>query len=104
MNMTEMLGYGPDMTLSDLVKIVLNTAISFSAVVAAVMLVISGFRYMASAGDEGKTEEAQKGIANALIGLIIVLSAAVIVNFVLDVLGLEMQGLDVVLPQEATVN
>ena len=89
-----MIGFGPDLSLSELIKIILNTAISFSAVVAAAMLVIGGFKYMASSGDEGKTEEAQKGIANALIGMIVVLSAAVVVNFMLDVLGLEMPGLE----------
>ena len=83
------------LTLPGIIKILLNTAISFGAIVAVGYLILNGFKYMTSSGDTGKTEEAQKGLSNALIGLVIVLAAAVIVNFVIEgVLGINLGGLD----------
>jgi len=85
-------GYGG--TLTQLIKDGLNTAIILAAVVAVGFLVINGIKYMTSAGDTGKTEEAQKGIASALIGLVICIAAAVIVNFVLARLNITPQELE----------
>ncbi len=89
---------GPEAdSLDELIRIGLNTAIIMAAVVAVFFLVYNGFRYMTAAGDSGKTEEAQKGIANALIGLVICIAAALIVNFVLGRLGMEAKPLDTAL-------
>lgn len=80
---------GPDMTLQEVVVLFLNTAIIFAAVVAVAFLIFGGYKYMTSAGDTVKTEEAQKTIGNAVIGLVVCLSAAIIVNFVLELLGVD---------------
>ncbi len=79
--------------LDELIRDGLNTAIILAAVVAVAFLIFNAFTYMTSAGDSGKTEKAQKGIADALIGLIIAIVAAIIVNFVLAKLGLTPQNL-----------
>ena len=81
-------------TLDELIRLGLNTAIIFAAVVAVAFLIFNGFKYMTAAGDTAKTEEAQKGIANALIGLVIALVAAVLVNFVLNLLGMSATTVD----------
>lgn len=85
-------GAGSD--LDEIIRIGLNTAIVLAAVVAVVFLVYNGFTYMTAAGDSNKTEKAQKGIANALIGLVIVIIAGLIVNFVLDKLGVTPGEID----------
>ncbi len=69
--------------LDDIIRVGLNTAIILAAVVAVAFLIYNGIQYMISSGDAAKTEEAQKGIANALIGLVVCLVAAVVVQFVL---------------------
>lgn len=81
-----------DMTLDEVIQLFFNTAISFAAVVAVAYLMINGFKYMASGGDTSKTEEAQKGLGNAIIGLVICICAAIIVNYVLELLGTEPQS------------
>lgn len=81
-------------SLDELIKIGLNTAIIMAAVVAVFFLIYNGFKYMVAAGDSTKTEEAQKGIANALIGLVICIAATLLVNFVLGKLGLETKTVD----------
>ncbi len=90
---------GPEAeNLDQLIRLGLNTAIIMAAVVAVFFLVYNGYRYMTAAGDSGKTEEAQKGIANALIGLVICIAAALIVNFVLGRLGMDTKNIDTLLP------
>ena len=84
---------GPDMTLEQVIQLLLNTAIAFAAVVSVTFLIINGYKYMTSGGDSGKTEEAQKGLGNAVIGLIICIAAALIVNFVLNLFGMEAGSL-----------
>ena len=81
-------------SLDELIRTGLNTAIIFAAVVSVVFLIYNGFRYMSAGGDTGKIEEAQKGLANALIGLVIAIAAAIVVNFVLGLFGMETQSID----------
>lgn len=88
---------GIHMTLEELIRTLLNTAISLAAVVAVAYLIFNGYKYMISSGDPGKTEEAQKGIGNAIIGLIICISAALIVKFVLEKMGMVPESLDTLL-------
>lgn len=85
---------GPETdNLNELIRIGLNTAVIIAAIVAVVFLIMNGFKYMASGGDAQKTETAQKGLANALIGLIICVAAAIVVHFVLNRLGMEPEDL-----------
>ncbi len=65
---------------------VLNWLIGFSAVVAVIMIVYSGFLFMTAAGDPEKISNGQKALTAAVIGLVIVFLAKVIVLFVLDIL------------------
>jgi len=70
-------------------KIVLNiiqTALMIVAYVTIIYLLIGGFRYMTSAGDQSGMTAAKKTITNAIIGLIIALLAASIVNAVAGLL------------------
>lgn len=62
---------------------IVNILLMIVGVVAAVMLIIGGVRYIISAGDEDKTAEAKNTILYALVGLIVIGLSAVIVNFVL---------------------
>jgi len=68
----------------DLVKNGINWAIGLIGFVAVVFLIVAGVKYITANGDEKKVEEAQKGITNSIIGLIICFLAVMIVNFVLE--------------------
>jgi hypothetical protein len=81
-------------SLDELIRVGLNTAIIFAAVVSVVFLIYNGFRYMSAGGDSTKIEDAQKGLANALIGLVIAIAAAIVVNFVLGLFGMQTQNID----------
>ena len=70
-------------TIEDLIVKVLNWLIGGSAVVCVVMLIVAGFTYMTSGGNEEKTQKATKTLTNAIIGLVICFVAVMLVNFVL---------------------
>lgn len=53
-------------------------------IVAVIMIVVGGFRYITSGGDSGKVSSAKTTIIYALIGLVIVALAQFIVKFVLN--------------------
>lgn len=90
----------PDSTsfssLDDFVRNTLNVAVVIAALVAVVFLIVNGINYITSSGDSQKTEEAQKGIIAALIGLVVVGIAYLLVRFVvLRLLRLsDIEGLD----------
>lgn len=71
----------------DLVTFIVNLINWFLgavALIAVVMLIISGVKYITAGGDEKKVEDATKGITNAIIGLVICFVAVLIVKFVID--------------------
>ena len=80
----------PDSTKSS-VNNIINTIINvFSwvvGVVAVIMVIFGGFRYVTAAGNETKTKAAKDTILFALIGIIIVALAQTIVKYVIDLVA-----------------
>lgn len=69
---------------TDLVDITINFvkwALGFLGLVAVIFIIIGGYMYMTSGGNEEKTEKAKQYIKNAVIGLIIVLLSWAIAYF-----------------------
>lgn len=62
-------------------------ALIFAGATAVIVIIIGGIKYLLSGGDAKKVEGAKKTITFAIIGLIIVLSAAFIVSLVADITG-----------------
>ncbi len=61
---------------------IINAALGFLGVVAVVIVLIGGFKYMIAGGSEDKVAEAKKWIISGIIGLAIILSAYAITTFV----------------------
>lgn len=64
----------------------IRTAMSFLGIIFLAMILWSGLKLMVSGGDKEKVDGAKSTFYNALIGIIIVLSAYSIVNFVVSTL------------------
>ena len=64
-----------------------NTALAAVGLIAVIMLIFGGIRYIISGGDQKKVTDAKNTILYAIIGLIISLLAYAIVNFVLNALS-----------------
>lgn len=66
---------------------IFNWAYLAAGIVAVAFLIKSGVDYMISAGDLGKTKKATHSIIYSVVGLILVILASVITNFVISAIG-----------------
>jgi len=57
---------------------------TFLGIIAVVIILLGGFKWMTAAGNEDKVAEAKKLLVAGIIGLAIIISAYVIVNFVIQ--------------------
>lgn len=62
---------------------VINWVLGLLGIIAVIMILVGGFQWMTAAGNEEKVEKAKKIISAAIVGLIIILLAWAIVNFVI---------------------
>ena len=67
-------------------KQVTNTILYIVGIIAVIMLIIGGIRYVISGGDAKKVIDAKNTVLYAIIGLIIAFLAFAIVNFVITAL------------------
>lgn len=67
---------------ADKMAAILQVVFGVATSIALLIIVISGLRYIISAGDPGKMAQAKKGVIFALVGLVVALSAFSIVTFV----------------------
>lgn len=82
--------------IGTLLQGLVNAAIVLGALAAFIFLIIGGFQWISSGGDKAKTEEAQKKITNAIIGLIIIAAAYALINLVTTFLfGQSISELDI---------
>lgn len=65
------------------IQIITNTMLFVIGVVAVIMLIVGGFRYIFSGGNSQNVNAAKDTILYAVIGIVVALLAYAIVNFVL---------------------
>lgn len=70
-------------TLGEFTQLIINVLLSAIGIVAVIMLIIGGFRYVFSQGNEKAIQGAKDTILYAIIGIIVAVLAFAIVNFVL---------------------
>lgn len=73
-----------DTSIDKLITNIVNIFSVIVGVIAVIMIIIGGFRYVTSGGDSGNVTSAKNTIMYAIIGLIIVALAQIIVRFVLN--------------------
>ena len=65
---------------------VMNVALGFLGIIAVIIILLGGFRWMTSAGNEDKVAEAKNLLLAGIVGIVIILAAWGIAIFVLDAL------------------
>ena len=70
--------------IQDIVTLIVNIFSVIVGIVAVIMIVVGGFKYITSGGDSGNITSAKNTIVYAIIGLVIVALAQFIVKFVLN--------------------
>ena len=63
---------------------ILNVALGLIGFVAVVFIIFGGFQYITSSGDAAKVAKAKNTLLYSVVGLIVVLLAFAIVNFVIN--------------------
>lgn len=67
----------------DTLKTILNIFLAISGAIAVLVVVLSGVRFITSKGSPAEISKARNGIIYAAIGLVVIMSAFSIVNFVI---------------------
>lgn len=62
---------------------IIRVALGFLGIVAVVIILLGGFKWMTAGGNEDKVKDAKKFMIGGVIGLVIVLSAYAIASFVI---------------------
>ena len=74
---------GDPNALKDNIMTVINWVLGIIGIVCVIVIIIGGVQYMTSTGDPGKVKKAKDTLLYAIIGLVVVILAAAIVNFVI---------------------
>ncbi|TSA44793.1 hypothetical protein D4R52_03675 [bacterium] len=70
----------------EVLVLIINILLYFSGAIAVIFLVIGGYKYVASRGNEEAMESAKKTISSAVIGIVIILMAYAIVTIVNNII------------------
>ncbi len=70
--------------VQELITKIINTLSVLVGAICVIMIIVGGFRYVASAGESNSVSGAKNTILYAIVGLIIVAFAQIIVQFVLQ--------------------
>jgi len=77
-------------TLPETITTLFNFVIILASVIFVVLFLVGGIQYLTAAGNEEATGKAKRLLVDAIIGLVIVLAAWAIGNFILNQLGVSV--------------
>ena len=83
-NVKEVNDYDSGFYLSSRVGVIIGAILSFVAVIFMILIIYAGILWMIARGNEQQVDKAKNLIIQAIIGLIIVLSAYIITSFIGD--------------------
>ncbi|OGF21051.1 hypothetical protein A2Y83_01820 [Candidatus Falkowbacteria bacterium RBG_13_39_14] len=63
---------------------IINVVLGFLGIVAVVIILIGGFKWMTAGGNEDQVGEAKKWIYSGVVGLLIILASYALANFVVN--------------------
>ncbi len=93
-----------DQDLYGKIAAVLNIILGFLGIIAVIMIITAGFKWMTAGGNEDTVKQARDNIRNAVIGLGIVLASYIIVNFAVTQIGRAVKDGTSTNPNAATTN
>lgn len=80
----EAAGFAEPKSIGEIAGAIIGTFLSFLGIIFLCLVIYGGFLWMTSAGNEGKIMKAKETLTQAVIGLIIILSAYSITYFVFN--------------------
>ena len=76
--------------LVDIIENIISIAIRLAGILAFIMLLIGGFKYLTSGGDPKAAESARKTITYAILGLVLIIAAWFILKFLSEFTGVDL--------------
>lgn len=70
--------------IQGVIETVINILSAVGGIIAVIMIIISGFKFLTAGGDSNNVSSAKNTIVYAIVGLIVIAFAQVIVRFVLQ--------------------
>lgn len=67
----------------EIVGSLINSGLGFVGVIAVIIVIWAGFKWMTSGGRDDKVTDAKKTLINLVIGLVIMFTAYSVINFVI---------------------
>lgn len=80
-------GLNANNTLPQIIGTIINVVLGFMGIVLLFYIILAGWEWMSAGGEKGGVETAKARIKNAVIGLVIIVSAYAISNFVISQLA-----------------
>ena len=80
-------GLPNDSSATSFIFKIINIALAVAGLIAVLFLIIGGFRYITSAGNEETAEQAKKIITNSIIGIVVIILSFVIVRVIANALA-----------------
>ena len=80
-------GLNSSQSLSDLIVNVIRIMLLFAGAIAVFFVIVGGYQYIASGGNEETAEKGRKTLINAIIGIIVVVLAYAIINVIVNLVG-----------------
>ena len=71
-----------DTDANPLIVSVVNLLLYIVGIVAVIMIIVGGMKYLTSSGDSGKVTSAKNTVVYAVVGLVVAIFSWVVVNFV----------------------
>ncbi|MDP3986127.1 MAG: hypothetical protein Q8P77_01690 [Candidatus Veblenbacteria bacterium] len=75
---------GTNIELISSIARIINILLGFLGVIAVILVLLGGFKWMTAAGNEDKISEAKKLMGAGVVGLVIILAAYAIAAFVIN--------------------
>lgn len=79
-------GYSTDLTLPEFIGNMIRTLLTATGIIFLIITVYAGILYMTAQGDESKVKKGKSMLTSAIIGLIIVVGAYAIADYVIKAL------------------
>ena len=77
--------FGGATNITQLILSIVNILLALAGLIAVLILIIGGFRYVTSFGNEEAVDKAKKMILNAIIGIVVIILSFVIVRIISNV-------------------
>jgi type IV secretory pathway VirB2 component (pilin) len=77
---------GQDISIQETIARIINILLGFLGIIAVIIILAGGFKWMTAGGNEDKIGEARKMIVQGLIGLVVIFASWAIASFVINLL------------------